>query len=74
MTQKADGCRKMRTVGFFVYRGMRGWYNKNGVCKIALRNTSTNAEKHKTGEREPGNGKKGAISETNFRNNEKRCF
>ena len=25
-------------------------------------------------EREPGNGKKGAISETNFRNNEKRCF
>ena len=41
---------------------------------MALRNTSTNAEKHKTGEREPGNGQKGAISETNFRNNEKRYF
>lgn len=41
---------------------------------MALRNTSTNAEKHKTGGREPGNGKKGAISETNFRNNEKRYF
>ena len=27
MTQKADGCRKIRTVSLFIYRACGGWYN-----------------------------------------------